>query len=77
MTNEKSLSNLHRQYLEPVGEVSIEGWNGIEIYPDEDYWEINGDYVPDAIDVMEEYIKANNVIENYFKDNGTLRRAGE
>lgn len=75
--NEQNLSNLHRQYLEPVDEVSIEGWNGIEIYPNEDYWEIEGEYVPDVIDVMEEYIKASNAIENYFKDNGILRRARE
>ena len=75
--NEQNLSTLHRQYLEPADEVAMEGWNGIEIYSNEEYWEIEGEYVPNVPDVMEEYIKAHNVIVNYFKDNGTLRKAGE
>lgn len=75
--NEQNLSTLHRQYLEPADEVAMEGWNGIEIYQDEDYWEINGDYVPNVPDVMEEWAKENDIVAQFFMDNGTLRKAEE
>ena len=73
--NEQNLSTLHRQYLEPADEVATEGWNGIEIYSNEEYWEINGDYVPNVPDVMEEWAKENDIVAQYFMDNGTLRKA--
>lgn len=73
--NEQNLSTLHRQYLEPADEVALEGWNDIEIYSDEDYWEINGDYVPAVPDVMEEWAKENDIVAQFFMDNGTLRKA--
>ena len=72
--NEQNLSTLHRQYLEPADEVALEGWNGIEIYSNEEYWEIDGEYVPNVPDVMEEWAKENDIVAQFFMDNGTLVR---
>lgn len=64
-----TFENLHAHYLDPP-EPKVWGydWQGEEIYVGDEYYDMDGDYVP--VDNIEEYLKS-----TYLKT--SIRIAGE
>ena len=67
MNNEQALSTAHYSYLQEMEQEPVaETWDGDPIYENEEYFDIDGEYVINEIDALRDYLN-----ENY-----TLKTAG-